>query len=124
MASGPKIEVPAELRTIAETSIEQARKAFDGFIAAAHKAMDDTEHRVDGVHENAREMGRSAVGFVEANIAASFELASALAKARTLEDVIKLQSDFAMQQARRLSEQAKALGESGARAAKGGIFKG
>lgn len=121
MAKRPDIEVPAELRSIAEKSLDQARKAFEGFIAAAHKAVDDAEVRVDGVHENALKFGRSAVGFAEANIAASFDLAAALARASTLDEVIKLQSDFAMQQAKRLADQAKSLGESGAAAARGSL---
>ncbi|MFK8252540.1 phasin family protein [Ancylobacter terrae] len=121
MAKRPDIEVPAELRSIAEKSLDQARKAFEGFIAAAHKAVDDAEVRVDDVHENALKFGRSAVGFAEANIAASFDLAAALARASTLDEVIKLQSEFAMQQAKRLADQAKSLGQSGAAAAKGAL---
>ena len=46
---------------------------------------------------------------------------AALARASTLDEVIKLQSDFAMQQAKRLADQAKSLGESGAAAARGSL---
>ena len=31
-------EIPTEMRQVAEKSLEDARKAFDGFIAAAQKA--------------------------------------------------------------------------------------
>lgn len=119
MAGGPTLEVPGELRTIVENSIQQARKAVDGLMVAAHKSLDDTEQRMDDMNENARDIGRKTVGFVEANVAAGFDFAAQLAKARTVEDWVKLHSDFAMAQAKRFSEQAKLLGDSGAKAVKG-----
>ena len=36
--SEPKFEVPAELRNLAQRSIEQAEKAFDIFFLAANKS--------------------------------------------------------------------------------------
>ncbi|WP_248310370.1 phasin family protein [Bosea sp. 117] len=98
-----------------ERSIEQARKALDGFMVAAHKALDDTEQRVGDLSDNARDLGRKTVGFAEANMMAGFDLAAKLATARTVEEWVKLQSEFALEQAKRLSDQAKVLGESGAK---------
>ena len=45
MAASDRFEVPPELRTFAEKSVEQARQAFDGFISAAHHAMGAFEGR-------------------------------------------------------------------------------
>src|SRR6184192_3761353 len=39
MAASDRFEVPAEMRALAEKSVEQARQAFDGFISAAHQAV-------------------------------------------------------------------------------------
>lgn len=114
MTDRPNLEIPGELRSLAETSIEQARRALDSLIGAAHRAIDETEHRVDTAQGGVRELSRKAIGYAEANVAASFDFASRLAKARTLDEWIKLHSDFAMEQARRFSEQAKAIGASGA----------
>ena len=36
-------EIPAEMRDFAEKSVEQARKAFEGFIGAAQKAVTAAE---------------------------------------------------------------------------------
>ena len=36
-------EIPREMRTFAEQSVEQARKAFDGFMTAAQKAASSIE---------------------------------------------------------------------------------
>ena len=41
----PNFQVPEEMRDFAEKSVEQARKAFDGFLGAAHKAIDSVEGR-------------------------------------------------------------------------------
>jgi hypothetical protein len=42
--SEPKFEVPAELRNLAQRSIEQAEKAFDMFFEAANKSMAPFAH--------------------------------------------------------------------------------
>lgn len=114
MAENPKLEIPHELRTIAEQGVDQARAAFDSFLVAAHKAFDDAGRQVDVAQENVREMGRTTVGFAEANIAASFDFAARLARAQTVEEWSRLQSEFVTEQAHRLSDQAKALSEAGA----------
>lgn len=123
MADRPNLEIPGELRSLAETSIGQARKALDSLMSAAHRALDETEHRVDSAQGGVRELSRKSIGFAEDNVAASFDFAARLAKARTLDEWIRLHSDFAMEQARRFSEQAKAIGASGAAIAKGGDAK-
>ena len=42
--SEPKFEVPAELRNLAQRSIEQAEKAFEMFFEAANKSMAPFTH--------------------------------------------------------------------------------
>lgn len=113
MAENPKLEIPHELRTIAEQGVDQARAAIDGFLSAAHKAFDDAGRQVDAAHDNARELGRTSVGFAEANIAASFDFASRLAKAQTVEEWTRLHAEFVTEQAHRLAEQAKVIGRAG-----------
>ncbi len=98
---------PGESATLAETSIEQARKALDSLIGAAHRAIDETEHRVDTAQGGVRELSRKTIGFAEANVAASFDFAARLVKARTLDEWVKLHSEFAMEQTRRFSEQVR-----------------
>ena len=39
MAVTDRFDVPPEMRAFAEKSVEQARQAFDGFISAAHHAV-------------------------------------------------------------------------------------
>ena len=120
MADDPKLEVPPELRTIAEQGVDQARAAFDGFLSATHKALDDAGRQLDAAHENVRDLGRTTLEFTEANIAAGFDFASRLAKATTVEEWTRLHADYVKEQAARLTEQAKALGEHAGGAGFGG----
>ena len=112
MANDPKLEIPPELRAIAEKGVDQARAAIDGLLTAAHKAFDDAGAKLDAAHESARDLGRTSVDFAEANIAASFDFAARLAKAQTIGEWTRLQSEFMTDQAQRLSEQAKTLGKA------------
>lgn len=112
MANDPKLEIPPELRSIAEKGVDQARAAVDGLLTAAHKAFDEAGTKLDAAHESARDLGRTSVDFAEANIAASFDFAARLAKAQTIGEWTRLQSEFMTDQAQRLAEQAKTLGKA------------
>ncbi|MGA0561112.1 phasin family protein [Ancylobacter sp. VNQ12] len=111
MANDPKFEVPPELHTIAEQGVVQARAAIDGFLNAAHKALDDAGRQVDAAHDQARDIGKTALKFAEDNIAAGFDFAARLAKATTVEDWTRLQADYVKEQSERLAEQTKKLGD-------------
>ena len=75
-------EVPADMRKFAEQSVEQARQAFDRFISAAHEAVADFEGRAQTARSGAMDVGGRAMNFAERNMAASFEFAQQLVKAK------------------------------------------
>jgi len=107
-------EIPAEMRNMAEKSVEQAKKAFDGFIAAAQQAVAQVEGQAAAAQAGATDMRRKAMSFAEQNVATSFEFAQKLAQARNVEEVVRLQTEFVQAQMRTLAEQAKELGASAA----------
>lgn len=117
MADNPKFDVPPELRTLAEQGVGQARAAMDGFLNAAHKVLDDASRQVDTAQGNAREIGRTTLDFAEANIAAGFDFASRLARATTVDEWTRLHADYVKEQATRLAEQARTLGQHAGAAA-------
>ena len=43
MSNNLNLEIPAEVREFAEKTVDQARKAFDSFVAAAQKATAQSE---------------------------------------------------------------------------------
>lgn len=104
-------EVPPEMRAMAEKSVEQAKKAIDGFIAAARHAASTVDNQASAARFGAKEVGDLAMRYAERNIASSFEFAQSLLRAKDVQEVMKLQSDYAKQQLTVLAEQAKDLGQ-------------
>src|ERR1700753_3469503 len=87
MIEQPKLEVPAELRELAEKTIDQAEKAFGMFFEAASKSM-------TSVSGPGSEISKQALTFTEQNMKAAFEHARKLVHATDLQEAMRLQSDF------------------------------
>src|SRR6266699_5214187 len=83
----PKLEVPAELREMAEKTIDQAEKAFGMFFDAASKSM-------ASVPGAGSEMSKQALSFTEQNMKAAFEHARKLVHATDLQEAMRIQSEF------------------------------
>jgi len=83
----PKLEVPAELRDLAEKTIDQAEKAFAMFFDAAGKSM-------TAMPGAGTEMSKQALTFTEQNMKAAFEHARKLVHATNLQEAMQIQSDF------------------------------
>ena len=115
-ASG-NFEIPREMRTFAEQSVEQARKAFDGFMTAAQKAASSIEGQASAAQSGAKDIRQKAMGFAEKNVATSFEFAQKLVRAKDLEEMTRLQTEFMQRQMQTLAEQAQELGQTATRAA-------
>ena len=118
MAATDGFEIPPEMRAIAEKCVEQARQAFDGFISAAHNAVNTFEGQAETTRKGAKGVTEKAITFAEQNIASSFEFAQQLVRAKDIQDVLKLQADYIRKQMQVFTEQAKELGESTSRAAR------
>jgi phasin len=83
----PKLEVPAELRDLAEKTIEQAEKAFGMFFDAANKS-------IASIPTPGTEMSKQALSLTEQNIKAAFEHARKLVHATDLQEAMRIQSEF------------------------------
>jgi phasin len=83
----PKLEVPAELRDLAEKTIDQAEKAFGMFFDAANKS-------VASMHTPGTELSKQALTFTEQNMKAAFEHARKLVHATDLQHAMQIQSEF------------------------------
>src|SRR5258708_18929355 len=83
----PKLEVPAELRDLAEKTIDQAEKAFGMFFDAASKSM-------ASVPSPGTEISRQALSFTEQNMKAAFDHARKLVHATDLHEAMRIQSEF------------------------------
>ena len=110
-------EIPKEMRQMAEASVEQARKAFDKFMANAQATAGTTEERRATARAGAKEIGTKAVSYAEKNVQASLDYAQSLLQAKDLPEVMKLHSNFVQGQMRSLAEQASEMGQIVSRAA-------
>lgn len=118
MATSDRFELPPEMRVLAERSVEQARQAFDGFISAAHQAVTALEGQAETARKGTKDITEKAMSFAQQNIASSLELAQQLVRAKDIQEVVRLQSDYVSKQMQVLAEQARVLGESTGKAAK------
>ena len=105
-------EIPTEMRNHAEQSVAQAKKAFDDFMTTAQKAAAAFEGQAAGTQASAKEISKKAMAFAEKNIATSFEFAQKLVRAKDIQELTQLQTEFVKAQIPAFAEQAKALGQT------------
>jgi phasin len=104
-----RFDIPADMRALAEKSVEQAKQAFDIFISAAQHAVSTAENQAATAQAGAKEVGELAIGFAERNIASSFEFAQKLLQAKEPKDVMALHTEYVNTQIATLTDQAKEL---------------
>jgi phasin len=118
MADNPmwNFDVPTQMRQFAEQSVEQAKKAVDGFLSAAQKTAATLETQASTARSGAKDVTQKAMTFAEQNVATSFEFAQKLVRARDMQEVLTLQQEFLKSQMQALQAQAKDLGSAAAKA--------
>jgi phasin len=117
MAAQERFEIPSEMRSFAEKSVEQAKQAFDGFISAAHQAVSAMEGQAETARKGAAQITGKAMTFAEQNVARSFEFAQQLVRAKDVQELMRLQAEYVKMQLQVFTEQARELGEAAGKAA-------
>ncbi len=112
-----RFEIPKEMRSMAEASFEQARKAFEKFLAGAQATAGSIEERGATVRAGAKDISAKAISYAEKNVQASLDFAQALLHAKDLTEVMRLHSEYVQAQMRSLAEQASEMGQIVSRAA-------
>jgi len=109
MSNSP-FEVPSELRDLAERSVEQARKAFEGFLSVAQRTASAAGDAAATTQGSAKSVGTHVLSYTEQNVNAAFDLAHKLVRAKDPQEAIALQREYLKTQLAALQEQAKELG--------------
>ena len=112
-----RFEIPKEMRSMAEASFDQARKAFEKFVATAQATAGTIEERGATVRAGAKDVGAKAISYAEKNVQASLDYAQSLLHAKDLTEIMKLHSEYVQAQMRTLAEQASEMGQIVSRAA-------
>jgi hypothetical protein len=121
MTQQPSFEMPQHLRELAETNVEQARAAYAQFMDAVAQAASlwfgaMPANEMTSGFKTVQERG---MRFAKQNTDSCFALASELANARDLPDVLAIQSRYAQIQMQTYALQAQELGRLMADAAQG-----
>jgi hypothetical protein len=106
MADKPPIEIPPELREMAEKNIEQARAAYGQFMDFLTQAIGASSKATSEF----RAVQERAVQFARENADRSFSLGRQLARAGDMQEVLTLQSQFMQSQMQSYALQTQELG--------------
>lgn len=119
MAQTPPFEIPQQLRELAERNVEQARAAYGQFMDAMVQAtgMWSMAMPANSMTSGFKTVQERAVRFAKQNAEAGFALASELANAKDISDVLAIQSRYAQTQMQAYALQAQELGRLMAEAA-------
>jgi phasin len=106
-----RLEIPKDMRSMAEASFEQARKSFEKFIVGAQAAADSLSARTATVSVGAKDVSAMAFSYAEKNVQASLDYAQALVHAKDLSEVMRLHREYVQAQMRSVAEQASEMGQ-------------
>lgn len=105
-------EIPQQMRDLAEQNVEQARQAYGQFMDAMTQAMSFWSKSLPANDMSAgfRAVQDRATKFAKQNAEAAFALASDLASAKDIQEILAHQSRFAQSQMQAYALQAQELG--------------
>ena len=92
-----KPEVPEQLRDVVKTSIEQAKRAFETFVATSEqtwKSFESSAHTTPGM----RSLAAKITEITRSNAEANFNLALKLAESKDLGQAMEIQADYLRKQ--------------------------
>jgi phasin len=104
-------KAPADqVRTMMAKNLEQARGAMTNYFQFLENSMST-------LPLGATDQVKTFKGYVERNVAASFEFSDKLLHAKDFQDILRIQTEFFQTQLRALTEQGKEVGDSAAKPA-------
>jgi len=106
----PNYEIPTEMRDFAEKSVEQARKAIDGFMSVAQKTVDTFEGSTNTLQATATDATRKTFSYAEQNLSAAFDLAQRMVRAKDPQEAMQIQAEFVRSQFQAMQTQMKEFG--------------
>jgi len=111
MAQNP-FEIPQQMRDLAEKNVEQARATYGQFMDAMTQAMGFWAKSMgpNDVTGGFKIVQERAAKFAKQNAEAGFALASEIAAAKDIQEVLSLQSRFAQSQMQAYAMQAQEIG--------------
>lgn len=109
--------IPEQVQAMAEDSVSKARETYDKFSTVAKDSAKVLEEVTATAFAGAKTIGDKVLKNTEANTEAAFEAAQAFARAKTLPELMQLQTGFVQQQFAIAGAQSRELFELSAKVA-------
>jgi phasin len=103
--------IPENIQAMAEDGVAKTREAFDKLQAVSKDGVKTIENVMLTAQAGARSIGEKVMRNVEVNTEAAFDAAEAIARAKTVPEVLKLQQSYVQQQMTASANQTKELFE-------------
>ncbi len=103
---------------VTRSSIEQARKAFDTFVAMSEKMLHGIDTSSNPVADSLKHLNEKIAAFTRQYAEANFNLAMRLADARQLNEIVEVQNAHVREQMETFSRQLEELRELAVKAVK------
>ena len=108
---GLNAAIPESVRALAEKTVDQTREAYDRSTDAFEASVTTFEQSFDAAGQGAAAFNRKIIDIARRNLDASFDLAKSLAGAKSLTDMVELQTAFWRKQFGTLTAQAEEVRE-------------
>lgn len=101
-----------DLNAMTQKTMQQAREGMENYLNFFQKNMSASPWATT-------ELSKKVTGYAQQNVDSVFGFAQKLTLAKDLQDLVRIQTEFFQTQLKSLTEQAKDIGETAAKAMKG-----
>lgn len=102
-------ELPDSIRTIMKNSIEQARKAFETFVASSEQMLHSVDTSSIPGADGVKQLNEKIAAFTRQNAESNFNLALQLTDAKHLSEIVEIQNAHLRNQMEAFSQQLEEL---------------
>ena len=105
-------EQAEKMREMAQSTLDKAKDAVSKYMTESQKLREKADSGVRATYSTAKEMNEKAVAFAEANVAAGFELAQRLLRAKDSQEIGTVYQNHLKEQMEKMNAQFRELGNA------------
>ena len=105
-------EQAEKMREMAQTTLDKAKEAVSKYMTESQKLREKADSGVRATYSSAKEMNDKAMAFAEANVAAGFELAQRLLRAKDPQEMGTVYRNHLKEQMEKMNAQFRELGNA------------
>ena len=105
-------EQAEKMREMAQTTLDKAREAVSKYMTESQKLREKADSGVRATYSTAKDMNEKAVAFAEANVAAGFDLAQRLLRAKDPQEMGTVYQNHLKEQMEKMNAQFRELGSA------------